>query len=60
MNSMVELVGLEAPEDFFAPAATDMIDGLVGQYRQARQRIAEVADFVNGELHAGVMHYFLE
>jgi hypothetical protein len=60
MNSMVELVGLESPEDFFAPASTDMIDGLVGQYRQARQRIAEVADFVNGELHAGVMHYFLE
>ena len=25
--------------DFFAPSSTDMVDGLVGQYRQARERI---------------------
>jgi hypothetical protein len=57
---MTELVVLDEPEDFFAPSNTDMIDGMVGQYRQARERIAEVSAFVNGELHAGVLHYFLE
>ena len=29
-------------DEFFAPSSTDMVDGLVGQYRQARERIAAV------------------
>lgn len=45
---------------FFAPAATDMLDGLLGQYRLARQRIAQVAQFAAGEAAAAVLHYFLE
>lgn len=46
-------------EPFFAPAATDMLDGLLAQYRQARQRIAQVADFNAGEVAQNVLHYFL-
>lgn len=45
---------------FFAPMASDLLDGLLGQYQRARARIAEVATFINGELHEGVIHYFLE
>lgn len=45
---------------FFAPATTDMVDTLVGQYQQARQRISEVAEFANGELCRSVISYFLD
>lgn len=50
----------EDAADFFAPVASDLLDGLIGQYRQARARIAEVAAFVTGDLHASVIHYFIE
>ena len=33
MGEMTEIVGLVDAGEFFAPASTDMIDGLVGQYR---------------------------
>lgn len=49
---------LEA-DQFFAPSSTDMVDGLVGQYRQARARIEKVAEIMAGEL-GGVVPYFIE
>lgn len=45
---------------FFAPASTDMIDGMVARYTQARRRIADVAAFAAGETCAAVINYFLE
>lgn len=45
--------------EFFAPAATDMVDGLMGQYRAMRHRVEEVAAMVTGET-AGAVTYFLE
>lgn len=59
MGSMTELVGLEDAGEFFAPASTDMIDGLVVQYRSMRVRIEQIAEMVSGET-AGAMGYFLE
>lgn len=59
MGAMSEVVGFDAGE-FFAPATTDMVDALVGQYRQAREHIKQVAAFADGEVCAGVIHYFLE
>lgn len=47
-------------EEFFSPASTDMVDTLVGQYQQARQRIEQVAEFADGELCSSVLGYFLE
>lgn len=57
-----ELADADVVDDqpFFAPAATDMLDGLLGQYRLARQQIAAVAEFAAGEVAASVLHYFLE
>jgi hypothetical protein len=57
MNAVVETFG--QTEDFFAPASTDMIDGLIARYNFDRKRIAEVVEFSNGEACKGVMHYFL-
>lgn len=45
-------------EQFFAPSSTDMVDGLIGQYRQARNRIENVAEIMAGEL-GGVVSYFV-
>jgi hypothetical protein len=45
---------------FFAPASTDMLDSLLGQYKLTRQRITEVAAYVKGETPAAVLHYFLD
>lgn len=54
--------GLAEFDEFFAPSSTDMVDGLIAQYRQARQKISEVAAFINAELNSGasVIDYFLE
>jgi len=65
MTELADLPGLVDTEvmdeqPFFAPAATDMLDGLLGQYRRARQQIAEVAAFAAGEVAASVLHYFLD
>jgi len=46
-------------DEFFAPSSTDMVVGLVGQYRQARERIATVAQFAAGDTCKAVIGYFL-
>lgn len=58
MGAMTDIVGLEDAGEFFAPASTDLIDGLVGQYRSMRVKIEQIAAMVNGET-AGAMSYFL-
>lgn len=58
-----EITEVEIVEDaaaFFAPADTDMVDGLIGQYRHSRREIAEVAAFVASRLDGGAIDYFLE
>ena len=58
-----ELAEVEIVEDaatFFAPADTDMVDGLIGQYRHSRREIAEVAAFVADRLDGGAIDYFLD
>jgi hypothetical protein len=44
---------------FFAPSSTDMVDGLVAEYRRDRQRVADVAAFAAGEVCSGVLSFFL-
>jgi hypothetical protein len=60
MGAMSEVVGLDCAEEFFAPVAADMVDGLVGQYCATRKRIEAVAAFVEDEINGGVIHYFLD
>lgn len=58
---MTELEGadLDVMGAFFAPASTDMIDSMVGQYKQARGWIDQVADFAESEVCKAVIDYFL-
>lgn len=49
----------EAMGEFFAPASSDMVHGLIARYRQARERIEEVAAFAGGESCKSVIGYFL-
>ncbi|WPG35331.1 DUF4942 domain-containing protein [Variovorax sp. EBFNA2] len=45
---------------FFAPAATDALEPLIGSYEFHRQRIADVSAFLGGDVPRSVMHYFLD
>ena len=60
MSATVESFLVDPDCEFFAPASTDMIDTLVGQYQQARQRIEQVAEFAASETFGSVIDYFLE
>lgn len=63
LSDMAQLDNLEVVDDsstFFAPVASDLVDGLVGQYQAERARIAHVAAFVNEAVNGSVLHYFLE
>lgn len=51
-----EIVG---EHQFFAPVASDVIDGLVGKYEQRRKQIEQVGALFDGDL-GGVVHYFIE
>lgn len=46
--------------EFFAPVASDLIDGLIGQYQNARKNIERVADFMDSDETTSAVHYFLE
>lgn len=60
MGAMGEVVTSDwISGEFFAPASTDLVDGLIGQYKDMRRRVEEVAALVTGET-AGAVSYFLE
>lgn len=46
-------------EQFFAPANTDLVDGLIGLYNTDRARIGSVAGIMAGEL-GSVIKYFMD
>jgi len=45
---------------FFAPASSDLIDGLIGQHQVIRRNIEQLADALQGEEFKAAMGYFLE
>lgn len=61
MSTIAESAHFELADDkpFFAPASSDLLDGLLGQYKLMRQRIEQVAGIFDGDL-GGVFHYFIE
>ena len=59
MGNMCELNDVVDFGDFFAPTSTDLVDGLLGQYRGMRARIETVAELIEGETAAAIS-YFLE
>lgn len=63
-EELMEVEELEVvnEEPFFAPANTDLVDGLIGQYQHARKGIAELAAYMREHLAGGasVLDYFME
>ena len=59
MGSMVEVLAMDDPAEFFAPVASDVVDSLIGQYQSTRQRIDSIYGLIAGEM-AGAMEYILE
>lgn len=46
-------------EEFFAPASTDMVDGLVAEYRKDRERIEAVDAFLSGDGFRQALGYYI-
>ena len=46
--------------EFFAPASSDLVTGLMGEYRRARGWIEEASAFFEGEPFKAVIGYFLD
>lgn len=59
MGSMVEVLAMDDPAEFFAPVASDVVDSLIGQYQSTRQRIDSIYGLIAGEM-AGAMEYIME
>ena len=58
----IEVIGDDwmATGEFFAPAASDLVSGLMGEYRRARGWIDEASAFFDGEPFKAVIGYFLD
>ncbi len=62
MNAPIRAELLDSEDfasQFFAPTATDLFTNLVNEYRAARMRIEEVAEFTKSPVCKSVIHYFL-
>jgi hypothetical protein len=59
MTDLDNIITGDEPE-FFAPVASDLIDGLLGQYEAMRAKVERVAAVMNGPDLAGALHYFAE
>ena len=45
--------------EFFAPVASDLIDGLMGQYGAKKRDIEKIADFIQSDISSS-LHYFID
>lgn len=62
MGSMSEIAEVHLVDDsaeFFAPVASDLVDGLVGQYQSMRARVERLGAMVDDET-AGALQYFFD
>ncbi|WP_372966604.1 DUF4942 domain-containing protein [Marinobacter sp.] len=55
MNAKAEHI---TKSQFFAPASTDMVDGLIGRYQEDRRRMECVVEYVSGDDFKSVVGYF--
>ncbi|CAM5563123.1 hypothetical protein ECAE60S_04577 [Eoetvoesiella caeni] len=51
---------LDENATFFAPVSTDLIDSLIGQYRQERGYIDDIAQFISTGDYSTTVKYFLD
>lgn len=54
----MEVLDAVLVDPFFAPTSTDLIDGLVAEYRKTRQEIEDLARIIAGDA-SRVIHYFI-
>lgn len=47
-------------QEFFAPASTDMVDAVIGCYREELAKIERVCNFLHGDGLSSVVHYFMD
>lgn len=61
MNAVVQNLHGEIVDgtEFFAPVSTDLVDSLIGQYKQMRANVENVAAFISGGDNAAAISYFL-
>ncbi len=59
MGSMIEVLAMDDPAEFFAPVASNVVDSMIGQYQSTRQRIDSIYGLIAGEM-AGAMEYIME
>jgi len=62
MNAFTSIDALQPGEDaapFYAPAPTDMLDGLMGQYQRARAQILAVDAIMTDRDHRAAVSYFI-
>lgn len=60
MNSPIAEFAVVDDTPFFAPASTDMIDGLIGQYQSMRRQVEEIGEYIVPRLAGGAIDYFLD
>lgn len=60
MTAVADFDLVDDTSTFFAPASSDMIDGLIGQYQAMRRKVERVAEVMNGPDLEGALHYFAE
>lgn len=58
MNEILDFDVVDDDATFFAPVASDLVDGLIGQYQAMHAKIVSVGDVINGPDLAGALHYF--
>lgn len=58
MNAVAEFDLVDDAATFFAPASTDMVDGLLAQYRAMRSKVERVAEVMHSPELEGALHYF--
>lgn len=56
---MNQAVVIAEAEEFFAPTSTDLVDGLVAEYRKDRERIESVDAFLSGDGFHKALGYYI-
>lgn len=56
----MSVIGLIGAEEFFAPVSSDLVDGLVGQYRAERAKVEEIGTFFSDASYRTAVSNFME
>ena len=59
MNGMVASSDFVSDTEFFAPASSDLLNGILADYKLRRTYIDQIAEIITGDL-GGCVHYFID